>query len=352
LLNAIFELSPDGFISFDEALRVSYVSPAFARMTELAPATLIGMGELHLTSLLADLCLPSGRFRGIAHLRENAKGGKPNERELIELALAGGRILEVGLRTSDGSAVSQILYCRDVTHETEVDRMKSEFLSTAAHELRSPMASIFGFTELLLMQKNDVAAQQESLEIIYKQSKLMAQILDELLDLARIEARRGKDFNYTRVCVQELAADLIKAFQPPEGRRAPVLVAPTQQVFVMADVGKLRQAILNVVVNAYKFSSAAGDVIIELELHAGENSASTMYVHVTDTGIGMTPEQLTHVCTRFYRADKSGKVPGTGLGMSIVKEIVELHRGEISIVSSLGKGTRVTLRLPVSVPNI
>ena len=349
LLNAIFELSPDAFISFDGARRVSYVSPAFTRMTEIEVQQLNGLGEEEFTVLLAAQCLPAGRFLGVERLRESAARGKSNEREFIELAHAGNRILEVGLRSSDSSAVSQILYFRDVTHETEVDRMKSEFLSTAAHELRSPMASIFGFTELLLMQKNDEAAQRESLEIIYKQSKLMAQILDELLDLARIEARRGKDFNYTRVCVPELTADLIKTFKYPEGRKPPQLVVPDSNAFAMADAGKLRQAILNVLVNAYKFSPGGGDVVVEVVLPVPTSAGATpmLCVHVSDQGIGMTPEQLDKVCTRFYRADKSGKVPGTGLGMSIVKEIVELHRGNIGIVSALGKGTRVSLCLPL-----
>ena len=254
----------------------------------------------------------------------------------------------VGLRSSDSSSVSQILYFRDVTHETEVDRMKSEFLSTAAHELRTPMASIFGFTELLISSENDAATQREFLDIIYRQSKLMIQILEELLDLARIEARGGKDFRYTRICAQDVVADVIKGFKSPEGRSPPAFDAPAPAIFLMADVGKLRQAVLNVLVNAYKFSPLGGEVLVAVDMCKPDaNTPEMLCIHITDHGMGMTGEQLAKVGTRFYRADASGQVAGSGLGVSIVKEIISLHKGQVTIESTLGEGTKVTLWLPI-----
>jgi signal transduction histidine kinase len=242
--------------------------------------------------------------------------------------------------------VSQVLYFRDVTHETEVDHMKSEFLSTAAHELRTPMASIMGFSEVLLHQELDSNDQREFLGIIYKQSTLMAKILDELLDLARIEARRGKDFRYSKVCLQDLAEELAKSFIPPEGRSPLELVLPDQRLEIIADSGKLRQALLNILSNAYKYSPEGGPVVLSVETQNHAGPAPRTWIHITDHGIGMTPEQLGRVCERFYRADTSGKTSGTGLGMSIVKEIIELHGGELAISSEVGFCTRVSLCLP------
>jgi signal transduction histidine kinase len=174
----------------------------------------------------------------------------------------------------------------------------------------------------------------------------MADILNELLDLARIEARRDKDFTYTRVDLQDLIADLVKGYPLPSGRAAPVLDLPAQPLYVMADIGKLRQALINIVSNAYKYSPDSGPVQIKAWGHHEEGQEAQVCIEITDHGIGMTPTQLARVCERFYRADASGKIPGTGLGMSIVKEIIGLHHGQLSLDSTPGQGTHVRIFLP------
>ncbi len=346
-LSAIFSLSPDGFVSFDPNHRVSYVNPAFARMTDQGQASLTGMEESELSSWLVQRCKPGARFVGIATLRDQATNQKNPERELIEMDHPGRQILEVILLASSAGSVSQILYFRDVTHEVEVDQMKSEFLSTAAHELRTPMAGVLGFAEVLLNLELSPAEQRESLTIIFEQSKFMANILNELLDLARIEERRGKDFRYSGLCLQELITQLVKAFALPPQRSAPRLVFPSSPTHVMADRGKLQQAILNVLSNAYKYSPGGGEIVLEVEQKDEPGREPRVCIHITDHGIGLTPEQLLRVGERFYRADISGKLPGTGLGMSIAKEIMALHQGQISLSSTLGQGTRVSLCLPL-----
>ena len=345
-LNAIFDLSPDGFVSFDTQKRVKYISPAFLQMTNQGEQHLEGLDEQEFSTWLAHRCVTGSPFIGIAALRTKVTSGKPDAREVIELNQQGKRVLQVGLRCSQSSSVSQILYLRDVTHETEVDHMKSEFLSTAAHELRTPMASIFGFSELLINEEFDAETQHEFLNTIYNQSKLMANILNELLDLARIEARRDKDFRYTRVDLQALVADLIKSFQLPGGRSAPELTMPAQALYLMADAGKLRQALLNVLSNAYKYSPSGGSVQIIARAEQETGQTPRICIEIVDHGMGMTPPQLARVCERFYRADTSGKILGTGLGMSIVKEIIELHHGTLQMDSTHGQGTRVVMCLP------
>jgi signal transduction histidine kinase len=274
-------------------------------------------------------------------------------RETFELA-ASQRVLAVGLRVSQAPGVSQILYLRDITHESEVDRLKSEFLSTAAHELRTPMASIYGFAEVLLHQSLDEASRQEFLGIIFRQSEVMASILNELLDLARIEARRGKDWNFQPTSLQSLVDAVVRDYKPPEGRPAPVLDLQAAALTVLADEKKTQQAILNVLSNAYKYSPQGGLVTVCVFVQGEAGSAldparAGIGVRISDQGIGMTAQQVQHVCERFYRADSSGKVPGTGLGMSIVKEIVELHRGVVLIDSQPGQGSSVTLLFPAIV---
>lgn len=346
ILNAIFELSPDGFVSFDAQRRVTYFSPAFLQLIGEPAGPIIGFEERQLSDWLLLCCKEGSTFRGIAALRAEITAGHPEKRELLQLGSSVKRVLQVGLRCGATSLVSQILYLRDVTHETEVDQMKSEFLATAAHELRTPMAGILGFSEVLLNDEFDAATRHEFLETIYNQSKLMAAILNELLDLARIEARRDKDFRYTQVNLPELLTDLVRSYPLPPGRSAPVLELPSQDLLLMADAGKLRQALLNVISNAYKYSPQGGPVHIKAWVRDVAGDSAGVCVEVTDHGIGLTTEQLARVCERFYRADTSGRILGTGLGMSIVKEIVELHRGQLSLTSTLGQGTCVRLCLP------
>lgn len=331
-LDAIFTLSPDGFVAFDENRVVKYASPAFVNMTALRETDVVGLDEASFSARLAALCLPSATFQGMAAL---------HTRQVIELAATLGvsqRVLALERRLSQAQRVSQILYLRDITHETEVDRLKSEFLSTAAHELRTPMASIFGFAEVLLNQNCSVAEQHEFLKIIHRQSELMTSILNELLDLARIEARRGKDFVMQTQSAQALVTAVVDHFKLPVGRSAPRLRLPQEPLWVQVDVKKIQQAILNVLANAYKYSPPLGLVSISVEAQC-----KAVTIRITDQGIGMTATQLARVGERFYRADTSGKVSGTGLGMSIVKEIMALHHGRVELSSELGVGSCISL---------
>ena len=166
-LSAIFSLSPDGFVSFDKNHCVLYVNPAFARMTHQGGELLQGLGESEFSAWLAQRCKPQARFIGMAALRDKAKSRQDPEQQRIEMEHPGRQILEVLLLPSSERSVSQILFARDVTHEAEVDQMKSEFLSTAAHELRTPMAGVMGFAEVLLNLELSPTEQRESLNIIF-----------------------------------------------------------------------------------------------------------------------------------------------------------------------------------------
>lgn len=350
-LHAIFSMSPAGFVSFDRHGCVKYANSAFTKMTAMEDVRLDGLGEQDFSACLAQRCELNASFAGIAKLRQAVTGGQPEATELIEIAHRGKRILQLGLSCSQSGAVSQILYCRDVTHEIVVDQMKTQFLSTTAHELRSRMASILRVSETLLAQAFDVVEQKEFLDIIYRQSRWIASMLDELIDLAQIEERKGKDFRYARVCLQVLTSDLVKAFKTPPGRASPEMVMPIQPLFVLADAGKLQRVFLNLLSNAYQYSSA-GAVRLQMEMKQLAGQTPRVHIQITDYGIGMAPEQLARIFERFYRADATGKTQGMGLGMSVVKEIMVLHRGDISLVSTPGAGTCVGLTFPLSGPPV
>jgi signal transduction histidine kinase len=341
-LDAIFSLSPDGFITFGTDRKIKFVNPAFQLMTGINASELIGLDEPKFLEKLFEHC------KATLPLPAKLDGEQPKRmrRLSIELLAPKRRVLEVDIRTSQSSTVSQILYFRDITYESEVDHMKSEFMSTAAHELRTPMASILGFSELLMSRDFDATTRKDLLETIHKQSELMVSILNELLDLARIEARGDKDFILERLSLIELLEDAALSYSPPQGRTAPVIQKSSEPTFIRADRKKLLQVIRNILSNAYKYSPAGGEVLINVFTETTDQGSQTACFSIKDQGIGMSKNQLARVCERFYRADTSGNIPGTGLGMSIVEEIIQLHKGSMEITSQLGMGTQVVICMP------
>ena len=142
--------------------------------------------------------------------------------------------------------------------------------------------------------------------------------------------------------MQQVASSL----RLPPGRAMPTIETNTSAPFLRVDPGKTQQAIANVLSNAYKYSPDGGVVKVRIEARQGAGDKPMIGICISDPGIGMQPEQTNRIFERFYRADKSGKIPGTGLGMSIVKELIELQHGSVSVQSVPGKGTSVCLLLP------
>ena len=222
-------------------------------------------------------------------------------------------------------------------------QMKSDFLSTAAHELRSPMASIRGFAELLTLRKFDPERSAEILQTIHRQTVRLSHLINELLDLARIESRRALDFEFSPQELRALVSRVAEDFGVPEGREPVELVLPDAPQWVHVDPAKLGQALRNLLSNAYKYSPQGGPVALRVRPLDG----GLVALEVEDRGMGMTPEELERVTERFFRADKSGAIPGSGLGMSIVKEIVGLMGGQLQLASVPLRGTCVTVQLPL-----
>ena len=252
-------------------------------------------------------------------------------------------VIEISSRQREEGG--QVFYLRDVTRETEVDRMKSEFLTTAAHELRTPMVSVHGFTELLLNRPVGEAKRRDMLETIHRQSSLLIHMVNELLDLARIEARQGSDLQRVPCRLDALVRDAVAPFADATGRHAIRLALAPEDATVLLDPDKTHRALANVLSNAIKYSPQGGTVEVST-VPTALAGRPALTVRVRDEGIGMTTEQLARVFERFYRADPSGNIPGTGLGMSLVKEITELQGGTVQIDSRPGEGTTVTLWWP------
>ncbi|HEX5354730.1 MAG TPA: PAS domain S-box protein [Aquabacterium sp.] len=346
-LNAVFDLSPDGFVVLDKRGEVSIVNPAFERMTGMLAGDMVGQSRDAFEEALMARCKSSelddaSTVAPLAGHEAEADGASRASRQLLHLHTPAVRTLV--RRVRQGAHDNEtVMYFRDITHELEVDRMKSEFLAMAAHELRTPMVSIFGFTELLLKRNFNDERRQDMLSTIHKQASILINLVNELLDLARIEARRGKDFKRQLQPIGPIIEQVLEGLKVPGDRRKVRVHMASPQCLVWADTDKLGQAVLNVLSNAYKYSPNGGEIHLHVKQYP---DSAQLVIEVEDHGIGMTPAQLARVFERFFRADPSGNIPGTGLGMSLVKEIVSLHQGEVDVRSESGQGTTVRITLP------
>jgi len=251
------------------------------------------------------------------------------------------------LRNREGKLTGLVTLLHDVTRERELDRLKNEFISTAAHEMRTPMSVIIGYAELLLDQELvgnfPERQQQEFLQEICRKAEALSRLVDDLFDVSRIEAGLPLAL-YREPCdLNGVIGEVARRFVSRSPRHEFILDLSAPQP-AHVDCNKIGQVFDNLISNAVKYSPKGGRVEIR-----SERAGNLMRFAVADEGIGMSPAQLARVFDKFYRADSSDTaVGGLGLGMHIVKVIIETHGGRIWVESQVGKGTTVSFELPLS----
>ncbi|MBK6744219.1 MAG: PAS domain S-box protein [Hydrogenophilales bacterium] len=340
--NTILDISPDGYVFVDRYGCVIYVNPAFLAMTGLASDQIIAHGPDAFDECIQALCDPSKPMPRFSTASDGAE-------QLLYLISPTKTILKWltrHIRDDQQRLQAGVLFFRDVTTQVEIDRMKSEFLSTAAHELRTPMASIFGFSELLLSRDFDATTRHDLLQRIHRQTKNLINLVNELLDLARIEAKGGKSFKFKEQELTPIVLNTLASFYVPPETHTLDSDLPHDLTKVNVDAEKLQQALTNIFSNALKYSPGGGAIHVR-SVRKNDIGHPMVGIQVMDQGIGMNPEQMLHIFDRFYRADGSGPIPGTGLGMCLVKEIMDIFDGQVAVSSTPGVGTEVTLWLPV-----
>jgi len=225
----------------------------------------------------------------------------------------------------------------------EANMVKSEFMGIASHELRTPLTTLLGYSELLLTRPLTKAQKKEFLGFINEESIRLSKIVDDLLDISRIESQ--KDFGFEKKPVQpaELLAKNVRFYSGADIGRRIVTEMEENLPLVNVDAEKIGQVLKNLVDNSIKYS-IAGDIVCRAFVRL-----DMVWISVQDQGIGMSQQDLPHIFDKFFRVEReeTADISGTGLGLSIAKYIVESHNGRIDVESQVGKGTTVSFGLPI-----
>lgn len=335
---------PDPSVLLDRAGRVLQFNPAAA---ELAPA--LRRGELAQSALRSPEIIATLRRALAANKlqRTNYVDHAPIERwmELVVTPIPVPTLF-------GGSDTCMLVTFRDQTPLRRVEEMRADFVANASHELRTPLAALSGFIDTLQgPAKDDPAARERFLAIMRAQATRMARLIDDLLSLSRIElsahVRPNDPIDLTPLLRQ--VVDGLEVLARERGVAVAVEI-PDQPVIVPGDRDELLRLFENLIENGLKYGASGGKVDVALAELPPSDGAKEVRVTVKDYGPGIAPEHLPRLTERFYRVDvgDSRAQGGTGLGLSLVKHILNRHRGRLLIESVAGKGATFTAILPLA----
>jgi signal transduction histidine kinase len=238
-----------------------------------------------------------------------------------------------------------ILMIRAVNHESEISRMKSEFVSNVSHELKTPLALIRMFGETLdsgiVTEEKD---KQKFYGIIRKESERLTHLINNVLDFSRMDAG-VKEYNFREADLVEVVRDSLEAykFQISDSGFKVESDFPDESVILRIDKDAISQVLLNLLNNSVKYSAKDKYILVNVQ----KDSISAL-ISVADHGVGISKDELKKIFDKFYRAStaRTKETHGSGLGLTLAKHIVEAHGGTIEVESEVGKGSRFTVRLP------
>ncbi len=335
-LEAVLASTPEPVMVIDEQMRLLLLNPAALQVPGL-------IGSASPRKPIREVIQQDDVYRLVT---------MPTEEGVIsrEITLPGGRIFYTSVSPVlvEGQSVGKICILRDVTHYKELDSLKSDFVSTVSHDLRSPLTLMRGYATMIQMVGELNDQQKNYITKIVAGVDNISRLVNNLLDLGRIETGVGLKIEETPVT--EVVDTVINQLVPQASQnkvRVQFVDGETQghlvPIRIQADPALVQQAIYNLIENAIKYTPVGGEV--RVKLNAGP---ATVVVEVRDTGIGIAPLDLPHMFEKFYRSGRreAYQQRGTGLGLAIVKSIAERHHGKVWVESQLGRGSVFFLELP------
>lgn len=283
------------------------------------------------------------------------KGGQDAESKEIELVSQDDETKKI-LRASSavieneqGQTVGMVSVLSDITKQKELDRMKSNFIASVSHELRTPLVAIEKSISLILSKAvGEVPPPQEQFLVIADRNlKRLSRLINDLLDLSKLEA--GKmELKKQNIPIEKVIAEVMETLQTWAQTKAIALKKEVEEGLpdVSIDPDRITQVLTNLIGNAIKFTPQQGTITVKAKFGKEKKD---IQVSVADTGIGISPENIPKVFDKFYQIGErvSTDISGTGIGLSIAKEIVELHGGTIWVESEKGKGTEFIFTIPL-----
>jgi PAS domain S-box-containing protein len=337
---AILEGIADGVIVFDHEDKAIVANPAITRLIEQPYdeitgrdiRTLMGrdVNEIDkdvITDLLAD--------KEVRHPSVKLQWGE----KTLSVSFA-------PVRGDSGKVTGTVAVFRDFTREAELDRMKSDFVSIASHELRTPMTSIKGYIDLLLMGAPGPVGEQQGkfLQIVKDNTERLHELVNDLLDISRIESGRI-ELDVQVVSVPEIIGKVANFLQKQFDDRGLTLTqdVPSDLPEVFGDPDRITQIMTNLLSNAYKYTVEGGATV------RARRDDSFLQVDVIDTGVGISAEDQEKLFSRFFRAEDEfvRAQPGTGLGLNITQSLVQMHGGKMWVQSEPGVGSTFSFTLPL-----
>ena len=260
------------------------------------------------------------------------------------------------VRTNAGAAAAWVLVFHDVTQLKSYETVRADFIANLTHEIRTPLSALCGYAETLVAGVDDPATQRRFLNIIERQSRRLARLIDDLITLSDLE-RGLLPLRLEPLEVRRVTDEAVELMREQAERQGVTLETRYADavVRVEGDRDRLNQVMINLLDNAIKYTPRDGRVTVEVRVARqaeplGKEAREGVELAVTDTGEGIPAADIPRLTERFYRVDRarSRELGGTGLGLAIVKHIVQLHHGQLRIESRLREGTTVSVWLPAA----
>lgn len=248
------------------------------------------------------------------------------------------------VRDSIGRVTHFIGVIFDITERKETERIKDELVSTVSHELRTPLTSLQGFAELMLQRTFSLEKQRNFLEVIHRESLRLSELINDFLDLQRIEAGR-QTYHFDSVALAPFLRKAMDVFRLETGKHTLRFDVPITLPLLRMDEARIQQVITNLLSNAIKFSPKGGEIQVGASIEG-----DAVKVWVADQGVGIPSGALPNLFRKFFRVDNrdTRSIGGTGLGLALVREIVKAHGGRIWVESAIGVGSTFFFTLPIA----